>query len=129
MKKRLKNRLIKDLNKLNSSNDYDIELRGYSKTEWGCYYPNRSLIVLYPYLSPSLSFIRPYNDLFLTALHELVHHLQYSDPDFTRYKGVMHNTEFWDLYNHYSNNYLRGKHEERETKDEKFGEGDAVTTY
>ena len=129
MKDRLKDRLVKDLHKLNKANDYSIELRGYSKTEWGFYYPHKRLIVLYPFISHSLTFIRPYDDLLLTALHELVHHLQYSDPSFIRYKGVMHNSEFWDLYNHYSNIYLGGKHEERRTKDEKFGTGDAVTTY
>lgn len=31
----------------------------------------------------------------------MCHHLQYTSGSFVRNKGVMHNANFWKLYNHY----------------------------
>lgn len=114
--KRLSKKIKSDLHQLNNNTDFDIELRGYSKTVWGIYHPDRKLIVLYPFICPSKEFMRSYDDLFLTALHEYVHHLQYSNPSFTRYHGVMHDAEFWKLYDQYSKIYLGGKHENSRTR-------------
>ena len=42
-----------------------------------------------------------YASILETAIHELCHHIQYTDGSFVRIKGVMHDPQFWRLYNHY----------------------------
>lgn len=97
----LKERLLNDLKKLDINDDFSLELRGYSSCRWGYYSPCDKKIVLYPYVSKSLIFRRKYYDLYMSLLHESIHHLQYSDPSFTRFYGVMHDDDFWSMFNHY----------------------------
>lgn len=75
--------------------DFHIELRGYSKSWWGNYYVKHKKIVLYV-LNSDGDYL-PYKRILFTALHEAIHHKQYSDPNFKRYDGVMHNPEFIEL--------------------------------
>ena len=55
---------------------------------------------LYPYDNERGDFMS-YDKLLETSIHEFVHHLQYSDHNFKRKKGIMHDPSFWKLYNHY----------------------------
>lgn len=86
-------------------NEVDVVFRPYSKTFYGRYYHSideakrKSRIVLYPY-EVSGDFM-DYNLIFENGVHEFVHHIQYTDSSFVRRKGVMHNPQFWKLYNHY----------------------------
>lgn len=82
-----------------------IYLRPYSKTYYGRYFPTYDMdalpkIFIYPYENTQGD-LMCYTVILKTAIHELCHHLQYINPDFVRSKGVMHNTEFWKLYNFY----------------------------
>lgn len=95
----LKKKLIRDIKTLGIETDFDLELRGYSACRWGYYAPLDRKIVLYPYLSKRLTFRRNYYDLYMSLLHETVHHLQYKDPSFTRFYGVMHDDSFWSMFN------------------------------
>lgn len=74
----------------------DIEFRPYSKTFYGKYLVNKQKVVIYPYETTDK--LSPYSNILNTAIHEVCHHLQYSDPSFVRLKGVMHNVEFWNMY-------------------------------
>ena len=96
-----------------SNNIYNISPVGTSavysaaKTYYGRYFPNKQnnikpRIFIYPYANEYGDLLHYFNILD-TAIHEFIHHLQYTDPNFKRKKGVMHDTQFWKLYNHYTN--------------------------
>ena len=67
----------------------------------GCYNPNNDTIFIYLRDSPE-SPVYPYFVLLDTAVHEAVHCMQWRDPLFIRYRGVMHDTQFHDKYNYFS---------------------------
>lgn len=86
----------------------EVEIRlakRYSKTYYGMYYPATEKypthMRLYPYRVKGSNLMYPYEKILGTAIHEMCHHLQYSAPDFAPKKGVVHNEEFWKLYNDY----------------------------
>lgn len=91
--------------------EVDVVFRPYSKTYYGRYFPVRDerkmkpKIHLYPY-ELSGDFM-DYTKLFENGVHEFIHHIQYSDRSFVRKKGVMHDVQFWKLYNHYMNRAYR----------------------
>lgn len=104
----LKTRLLSDLSQLNLPvYEVDVSLRPYSKTYYGRYFPvhddkkERPRIYLYPYADENNQDFMEYPVILETAIHEFCHHIQYSSGSFVRNKGVMHNTHFWKLYNHY----------------------------
>lgn len=102
----LRYKLLCDLSVLNLPVDeVDVYLRPYSKTYYGNYFPvyndkNRPKIYLYPYEEDGVSFMN-YEKILETAIHEFCHHVQYNSGSFVRKRGVMHDTQFWKLYNHY----------------------------
>lgn len=97
----LKNKLLNDLKKIGiCTNDFDLVLKSYSKTMYGNYSPRHKRITLYVYSDVDCLREFSYNDLLHTLIHELVHHLQYQDPEFKRIKGVMHNPQFYVKYNY-----------------------------
>lgn len=104
----LRHRLLSDLREINLPVDeVDVFLRPYSKTFYGRYFPVyddskvRPKIYVYPYADKLGNFL-PYTKILETVIHEFCHHIQYaSAPEFVRVKGVMHNAQFWQLYNHY----------------------------
>ena len=105
----LKTRLLSDLSQLNLPVDeVDLFIRPFSKTYYGRYFPVcddkllKPKIYVYPYENEMGDFMS-YDKVLDTAIHELIHHKQYTNDCFTRVKGVMHDTEFWKLYNHYMN--------------------------
>lgn len=77
-----------------------IILRPYSKTMWGYYDVSKDWIVLYVYSNKSHTRFVHYNILFRTILHEYVHVLQRKASAWKRYEGIMHDTEFWKMYNY-----------------------------
>lgn len=104
----LKYRLLCDLSVLNLPVDeVDVFLRPYSKTYYGRYFPvyddkkDTPKIYIYPY-EDDINFM-DYDTILETAIHEFCHHIQYTSGSFVRKKGVMHDTQFWKLYNHYMN--------------------------
>lgn len=107
MEEKLLHRLLSDSRKIRLPvNEVEIYLRPYSKTYYGRYFPVYSeedtpKIYLYPYEKGG-NFM-PYSEILEILVHEMCHHIQYSDPNFKRIKGVMHDSKFWKLYNHYLN--------------------------
>lgn len=103
----LKRRLIADLRKINMPIDeVEIEIRPFSSTYFGRYFPVydeskcKPRIFLYPY-KDKIGNMYSYEEIRATLIHEMVHHIQYINPSFVRLKGVMHDTNFWKLYNRY----------------------------
>lgn len=104
----LRCRLLSDLSILNLPVDeVDVFLRPFSVTYYGRYFPvidediQKAKIYIYPYENEQ-SFM-DYEEILSTGIHEFCHHIQYTDRSFVRKKGVMHDTQFWKLYNHYIN--------------------------
>ena len=103
----LKTRLLFDLSQLNLPVDeVDFFIRPFSKTYYGRYYPVyndkevKPKIYIYPYMNEDEDLL-PYDTILESSIHEFCHHVQYSSGSFVRAKGVMHDTQFWRLYNHY----------------------------
>lgn len=102
----LRERLLRDLSLINMPVDeVDFYFRPYSKTYYGRYFPvrdfrDRPRVFIYPYAS-KCGELMSYSKVFSICVHEMCHHIQYMDSSFVRNKGVMHNTTFWKLYNHY----------------------------
>ena len=99
--RQLHNRLISDLHLLGTNLNFNLELKPYSKTYYGRYNPNKNKIILYIYQDSKCTKLYPYEKLLETAVHEYTHYVQYSDPQFERLKGVMHDSKFVILYRYY----------------------------
>ena len=110
----LKTRLMFDLSQINMPIDeVDIFIRPFSKTYYGRYFPVynekndvRPKVYVYPYANTKGD-LMDYCTVLETAIHELVHHIQYTSGSFVRNKGVMHNPTFWKIYNHYINRAIK----------------------
>lgn len=103
----LKTRLLFDLSQLNLPvYEVDLFIRPFSKTFYGRYFPvyndnvARPKIYVYPYENEKEDLMN-YDLILETSIHELCHHIQYTSGSYVRNKGVMHDTQFWRLYNHY----------------------------
>lgn len=103
----LRTRLLSDLSQLNLPIDeVDLFIRPFSKTYYGRYFPVynddqlKPKIYVYPYEN-SGGDLMSYEKILDTSIHELCHHIQYTNDSFVRIKGVMHDSQFWKLYNHY----------------------------
>lgn len=95
----LREKLFNDLNRLELPvDDVEVEFRPFSKTYFGNYLPGKNKIFLYPYKN-RFGELMDYSEIIKVAIHEFTHHLQYCDPSFVRLKGVMHNAQFWSMYN------------------------------
>lgn len=100
-------RLLFDLSNLNLPvGEVDVSLRPFSKTYYGRYFPVynddevKPKIFIYPYANTK-SEMMDYDQILQIAIHEFCHHVQYTSGSFSRVRGVMHDTQFWQLYNHY----------------------------
>lgn len=119
----LKDRLLSDLSQINLPIDeVDLFIRPFSKTYYGRYFPvyndedTKPKIYVYPYVSADGDSI-DYDMALKTAIHEFCHHIQYTSGSFVRSRGVMHDPQFWKLYNFYENRALNSnliEEEERE---------------
>lgn len=103
----LKSRLLSDLSLINLPvYEVNLVLRPYSKTYYGRYFPvynedrTTPKIYIYPYENVDEDLME-YDTILQTAIHEFCHHIQYTSGSFVRNKGVMHDSQFWKLYNHY----------------------------
>lgn len=98
----LTHRLQQDIRAIGITVDFDLELKPYSKTYFGRYDPNINKITLYVYEDKKCTKEVPYKELLLTAVHEAVHCIQWSNKSFVRRKGVMHDAEFYRLLGMYT---------------------------
>lgn len=111
----LQARLLSDLSAINMPVDeIELSLRPFSKTFLGRYFPANTKdtipkVYIYPYESERSNDFMDYQTIVETAIHEMCHHIQYTSGSFTRKKGVMHDTQFWKLYNHYIKRAIRLK--------------------
>ena len=103
----LKTRLLSDLSLLNLPvYEVDLFIRPFSKTYYGRYFPVyndkevRPKVYVYPYENVDKE-LMSYNKILETSIHEFCHHIQYTSGSFVRNKGVMHDPQFWRLFNHY----------------------------
>ena len=103
----LQTQLLSDLSLLNLPIDeVDWSIRPFSKTLYGRYFPVHNdskmnpRIFIYPYENKKGELLS-YEKIIDTAIHEMCHHIQYTSGSFVRKVGVMHDTQFWKLYNHY----------------------------
>lgn len=97
----LYHRLMKDLSSIGLNESFTLKLKPYSKTFYGRYDPNKNTITLYVYEDEGCSKLFPYKELLLTLIHEAVHCIQWHDESFVRVKGIMHDAEFYRIYNKY----------------------------
>lgn len=97
----LEENLRNDISRIGLNVDFKLNIRGYSKTYFGRYDPNINTVILYVFVNKKGD-LYPYLDILLTAIHEVIHCKQWSDPKFRRIKGVMHDVEFKQMYNEYS---------------------------
>lgn len=104
----LKDNLEEDLKKLGLPLT-KIVLLPYSKTFFGQYFPQKGEIRIYIYKDEEHNYRYTYDEIMCTLIHEVIHYIQYKDPDFVRYKGIMHDTDFHMKYNFYKNKYLEMK--------------------
>lgn len=96
----LEHKLLSDLRALGIDvRGFELVLKPFSKSYYGRYVPRSKKIFLYAYEDSETTTMYRYSNLFKTLLHEVVHHIQWSDPDYVRIKGVMHNEEFYKIYN------------------------------
>lgn len=93
----MRDKLYKDLTAIGCPTDFDIDIRGYSKNYFARYDPFTKKVILYPYKDKSLAELYPYEHILRHIVHEVCHHIEYSNPFFIRYKGIMHSPEFHRL--------------------------------
>lgn len=97
----LYHRLMRDIKKCGISVDFTLELKPYSKTYYGRYNPELNKITVYVYEDKQCLHPVKYEELLLTTIHEAVHCIQWHDESYVRIRGVMHDAEFYKLYNKY----------------------------
>lgn len=94
--------LINDMKQVGIPIDFNLELKSFSKTYYGRYDPNSNKITVYIYEDKSCTRMYSYEEILMTCIHEAVHSIQWHDKSFVRIKGVMHDADFYRLYNMYS---------------------------
>lgn len=97
----LQNRIVQDLTRIGIPVSFELLVKDYSKSFYGCFRPNTNRVYIYYYEDEDCTSPYSYEHLFSIAVHESVHTIQWSDPSFVRVKGVMHNEEFRSMYEHY----------------------------
>ena len=98
----LYHRLLRDMTSVGIPTDFTLELKGFSKTYFGRYDPNSNKVTVYICENKSCTKRYEYQDILLTCIHEAVHAIQWHDKSFVRRRGVMHNADFYRLYNMYA---------------------------
>lgn len=96
----LKNHLLSDLKLVGVPTDFELVFKDYSSTCYGKYLKSKKLIIIYIYMDKECTTLFPYNKLLETLVHEAIHHYQHHyEEDFVRYKGIMHNPNFYKYFN------------------------------
>ena len=80
---------------------FELIIKDYSKSMYGCYRPDTNRVYLYNFEDKDLTTPYSYEHLLRIAVHESVHAIQWNDPDFVRVKGVMHDDEFHKMFDYY----------------------------
>ena len=90
--------LYDKLVEISGVSDFHLELKQtYSESYWGRYFPGRKLIRLYALQECGEQY--PDDIIIREGLHELTHHIQYHHiPFWERRKGVMHDEDFWNIF-------------------------------
>ena len=99
MEESLESKLLSDLREMGVVIHSRLDLRAYSKTMWGCYYCDRDLIRVYVYEDRGKKRLIPYPLILKTVLHEYTHSLQHKSSSYKRRKGLMHDGNFYLIYN------------------------------
>lgn len=101
-------KLLHDLRELGINTEgFELVLRPFSKTYFGRYVVAKKRIIIYVYSDPDRKSRYKYSELMKVLIHEVIHHIQHENPDFIRYKGIMHDAEFKAMYEHYLGKYYR----------------------
>lgn len=100
----LHTRLINDLESLRLPvSEVQLVIRPFSKSFFGRYFSSTdgkpARVFIYPYKTKRSMF--SYSTVLYHAIHEMVHHLQFTNPSYRRIKGVMHDPQFYLLFNRY----------------------------
>lgn len=96
----LRDRIRHDLKALGiDTESFELVLKPYSKTYYGSYVLEKKRVILYVFEDSERTTLFSYESLFSTAVHEVVHHIQWSNPEWKRVKGIMHDAEFYKTYN------------------------------
>lgn len=102
MLQELYHRLLFDMQRVGIDTSFTLEIKSYSKTYFGRYDPNHDKITVYVFEDDLCTKMYSYMEILLTCIHEAVHSIQWNDKSFVRRKGVMHNADFFSLYNRYA---------------------------
>lgn len=86
---------------LDKLTDATLKIKPYSKSFFGRYFFKDKRINIYMCSNKDLTSVYAYPDLLKTMIHEACHHIQYHNGTYVRRRGVMHDSNFWKLYNHY----------------------------
>lgn len=102
----LYDRLIADLTKLKLPvEEFELVIRPYSKTLYGRYFlsyeDKPAEVRIYPYRTKNMKVMFSYSTILYHTIHEVCHHIQFTNPSYVRKKGVMHDPEFHRLLNRY----------------------------
>lgn len=98
--------LKRSLKLLGLPTDFNLELRGYSKTYNGVYLVAKKTVVVYHLEEDNT--LRRLDTLLKVTIHEAIHHYQYCHQEgYVRYAGVMHDTTFIRMYNFYIDKALK----------------------
>lgn len=95
-------RLKAEVEEIGIEQDYELVLKRYSKSFFGRYDTSSKRVILYVFEDKECTRMFSFEKLLCTLIHELIHCIQWNDPDYVRYKGVMHDAEFHKLYHYYS---------------------------
>ena len=98
-KDKLLKKIHKDLEIIGINMRSPLILRRYSKRRWGYYDVLKDEIVVYVFSDMLCTRLTHYNILFRIVLHEYTHLLQHKSSNWVRYKNVMHDVQFWQIYN------------------------------
>lgn len=104
----LQHRLVSDLQKLRLPvEEFNVVIRPYSKSFYGRYFPEYegkiAEVRIYPYKYKKMKVMFSYSTVLYHTIHEVCHHLQYTNPNYVRRKGVMHDPQFYSLLERYTN--------------------------
>lgn len=95
---------------------FELRVKEYSKTYYGVYRAKTNRAFVYMYKDKECTSRYSFDELMRTAIHESCHAIQWNDTKFMRKKGIMHDSDFWCMYNTLLGRYYRLK-EMQEVKD------------
>jgi hypothetical protein len=98
----LEHNLLEDLKSIGLNVEFNLKIRKYSKSHFGNYNPNNNTISIYVFADSGCTRMYPYEELFLTLIHEAIHCLLWNDPNHVRVYRVLHDVEWKELYSYYS---------------------------